>query len=441
MTATSTTTFSTPLDIGKRACQVIGARKITSMDPTIDGSQASDEISSCYDKLRTAELRRNNWVFAIKDCILRPIDQTTMQLVPAMYNPVKTYLFGSIVQGADGNYYEATAAVPLATPPGSGPPWTQYFGPMTVSGWGANTNGAIPPNWAIGTTYPTGASVLASDGNTYTSLVNGNIGNNPVGDNNVHWLLSGSPNTIAYFAGELVYYPNTAPTTVYLSLLNGNSDNPSTVPAFDPTISYKAGATVTYSATVYQSTTDLNLGNVPTGSAPWITVPVAQATEMMGPHWLKLDATIQSITLSYPIGSGPVEQSATRNVFMLPNGFLRKAPTSPKQGSTSFLGSPTNILYDDWIFESGFLVSSQVDPVFLRFIADIADVFLMDPMFCEGLACRIGFEVAEPLAQADNKKQQAGKQYTEFMTEARTVNAIETGSEEAAMDDWLSSRF
>lgn len=79
--------------------------------------------------------------------------------------------------------------------------------------------------------------------------------------------------------------------------------------------------------------------------------------------------------------------------------------------------------------------------MFLRFIADIADVFLMDPMFCEGLACRIGFEVAEPLAQADNKKQQAGKQYTEFMTEARTVNAIETGSEEAAMDDWLSSRF
>jgi hypothetical protein len=440
LTATSTTAFSTPLDIAKRACQIIGARKIISLNPAVDGSQAADEIASCYDKVRLAELSRNNWAFATRSVILRPIDANTYQLVPAQYNVAKSYLLGSIVQWTDGNFYTATAFAAVGTAPGAGPPWSQYFGPLTVAGWGANTSGAIPPNWSSGTTYNNGSNVLASDGNTYVSTINNNVNINPVGDNNVHWLLTGTPSVTNYFAGELVFYPNTAPTTVYLSLFNGNSQNPSTVPAFDPTIAYKLGATVTFSATVYQSTEDLNLGNTPNGSAPWIAVPAAQATQMMGTQWLKLDATVQSITLVYPIGSGPVEQSATRNVFMLPNGFLRKAPTSPKSGSWSYLGAPTNILYDDWLFAGGFIISSQVDPLFLRFVADVADVYTMHPMFCEGLACRVAAEVCEPLAQADTKKTLALKVYNQFMTEARTVNAIITGSEEPALDDWLAAR-
>ncbi|MGH7175273.1 MAG: hypothetical protein ACREGR_02870, partial [Minisyncoccia bacterium] len=386
--STSTTAFSKPLDIGRRACQVIGARLITSMDPTVDQSQAADEIATCYDKVRLAELERNNWVFATKDVILRAIDSGTYMLVPAAYDATKTYLLGSIVEWTDGNIYIATGAVALATPPGAGPPWTQYFGPMTVSGWGLDTtagqSGQIPPLWLIGTTYATGDAVLGSDGNTYSSISNGNVGNNPVGDNNVHWLLTGTASVTAYFAGELVYFPATNPTTVYLSLFNGNSLAPSAVPQYDPTIAYKYGATVQYSSVTYQSTTDLNLGNTPTGSAPWVTVPLTQATKMIGTQWLELDATVQSITLLYPVGSGPVEQSATRNVFMLPNGFLRKAPTDPKAGSFSYLGAPGNILYDDWVFADNFIVSSQVDPLFLRFVADIADVFSMHPLFCEG---------------------------------------------------------
>jgi diphthamide synthase (EF-2-diphthine--ammonia ligase) len=92
------------------------------------------------------------------------------------------------------------------------------------------------------------------------------------------------------------------------------------------------------------------------------------------------------------------------------------------------------------MFAGGFIISSQVDPLFLRFVADVADVYTMHPMFCEGLASRVAAEVCEPLAQADTKKTLALKVYNQFMTEARTVNAIITGSEEPALDDWLAAR-
>src|SRR6516225_2518489 len=43
--------------------------------------------------------------------------------------------------------------------------------------------------WNGGTTYAEDALVTGSDNNVYLSTINGNIANNPVGDNNVHWLL------------------------------------------------------------------------------------------------------------------------------------------------------------------------------------------------------------------------------------------------------------
>ena len=335
--------FLLPVDIANRGLQHVGEKRIAAFT---DSSKNASEVNFCYDKLRKAELQRNIWRFAIREAILRPVGATTMKITFAAYDATKTYLVGSCVTSG-GILYMANAAVPLATVPGSGNPWVQYFGPLSVSSWGANTNGVNPPNWVNSTTYAAGANVLGSDGNTYKSIANGNINNNPVGDNGVNWTANGTPNKTSYFAGELVYYPTVAPTVVYLSLVSGNTLNPSAVPAFDATITYNNMNTATFGPTIFQSSEDLNLGNTPVplwlvgttyaitnqvlasdnnlyssvaggnigfnpvgdlgvhwtlvGAAPWVLPPANQVDQMMGQNWLRLTkASVVSIQIIYP---------------------------------------------------------------------------------------------------------------------------------------------
>ena len=71
--------YTSPLDIGNRALDHCGGRAITSLT---DGSRNAAKVFETYDKLREEELRANLWVFATRQAVLRPIDVTTMELVP-----------------------------------------------------------------------------------------------------------------------------------------------------------------------------------------------------------------------------------------------------------------------------------------------------------------------------------------------------------------------
>lgn len=377
------TDFQTPVDIGNRALQHIGAKRIVAFT---DQSKNAAAISFCYDKLRKAELRRNVWRFDIRRAVLRPTDTTSMTFIPGAFDNAKTYLNGSIVSSG-GLYYQAQQPISAAggTPDTNVPAWLLYFGPKTVQ-----------PYDVTGTT--------------------------------------------GYYSGELVY-----DTTghVYLSLVSNNSAVPTAgPPAWDATVIYNKGQTVTQTAVVYQSTQDLNLNNTPTGTGAWVTIPVSQPDSPVGTSWLKLGAaSVTSIQIIYPLGSGPSTQSATRNVFYLPNGFLREAPQDPKAGSVSFLGAPSGLGYDDWEMENQVFVSREAFPIVFRFGADLAAVPLMDTMFCEGLACRIAAEVCEELTQSVEKIQTVASAYKTFMGEARTVNGIETGATEPPEDDYITCRI
>jgi hypothetical protein len=456
----STTAFTSEIDIGNRALQHLGALRIGAFT---DQSKNAAEIAACYDKLRLAELTRNVWRFAIREASLRPIDTTSVTVVPATYNPVSTYIFGSLVQWVDGNYYIATGPVPVNTPPGSGPPWTQYFGPLTAVPWGQSTGGTVAQPWSASTTYGAGAQVLGADGNTYASIVAGNLDNNPT-LNSLVWELIASPQTTAYQAGELVYFPPASPTTVYMSLVNNNTAAPNAIPVWDPTVFYNVGDTTVLpggpvefngdfayfngtqvfweSSNVWQSTVDLNINSMPANNNPnWENVPITQVDHMVGIDWLQLDSTIKSIVMFYPLGSGPLSQPSTPNLYRLPNAFLRQAPTNPKLGNMSYLGRPSNPMVDDWIFEGDYLISAFTQPLWLRFVADIADVFAMDAMFCEGLAARIAYEVCESLTQSSSKQAACAAAYKQFMGEARNVNGIIVGESEAPLDDYLACRL
>ena len=209
------TEFLTAVDIGNRACQHCG---VTRIDPTLgftEDSRQASEISFVYGKLRRAELQRNNWKFAIRRTALRPIETNTtnntdtLLLVPAMWVSTTTYFVGSIVADQFGTLWQSNIPNNLNNQPLISTTWDEYFGPMAVAAW--DTTG-----------------------------------------------------TTSYFAGELVYTAAGDGTNrVYVSLLEGNSDNPATGTAWISTSTYYKNQIVTFSSVAYMSLIDLNVNNEP----------------------------------------------------------------------------------------------------------------------------------------------------------------------------------
>lgn len=397
--------YQTPLDIKNRALQHCGVPRIAA---ATDDAKGAAETEFAYDKLRTAELRRNVWRFAIRKVALRAVNWDTMFLVPAAYQAANTYPIGAIVAWQNATYF-STVVVPINTPPDANPAfWTVYFGPMTVTPWSSSD-------------VPSG-----------------------------------------YYAGELVYVLLDDVVTVFMSLQTGNTDNPTTILPWDATKTYFKrdtislaplsvafngiqalfnGLPVYFNPALYQSVTDLNVGNDPLSTPQWELIPPTESDVMSGQNWLQLDAAVIHRRPVYPIGAGPQNQAATRNAFRLPSGFLRRAPQDPKAGAASYLGAPSGLAVDDWVLEEGWLISRDQTVIILRFVADVADVTLMDPMFCEGLGARLGLEICEPLTQSDTKLNTISQIYKTFMSEARAVNGIETGSVEPPLDDYITARL
>lgn len=455
--------FQTSLDVANEALQLLGVPRIGSFT---DDSKGASAVAFVYDKVRRAELQRNVWRFSTRTVALRAIDTTVMQLIPATWSPVATYPVGSIVSFG-GAVYQALQAVPVNQEPDTTAAyWDIYFGSMNVVPWTLLASQFGPAAWNTSQIYNQGNTVTGSDGNVYQALINGLLGVNPVGNGGAQWLNEGmsSTSTPGYFAGELVYIVNSgSPPTVYLSLENGNTDNPSMIAVWNAAITYNNGDTVvlsqtpvtyngvavTYNGTpvfylgqTYQSTEDLNLGNTPGASTAWEAVPANEVDIMQGQHWLQLNATLQSIRIIYPIGSGPSRQSITRNVYQLPNGYLKKAPQDPRAGSFSFLGSPGQLTPDDWVFQGNYITSgADSNVILLRFAADVTSISSMTSMFCNGLACRIATAVCEELTQSTAKLSMVANEYKTFMGEARMSNAIENGTDEIPLDDYLACRI
>lgn len=425
-------TFKAPVDIANRGLQHCGADRISDTLGFTEDSKNAEAVGFVYDKLRRAELRRNLWRFAIRRAMLRAIDTDTMILVPALYSAQTTYFIGQVVADSDGALWVSNTNDNLGNTPQNSAQWDLYCGPLTAD--------------------------------LYDS-------------------------TISYSAGELVYkYTGDGTYQVYTSLVGANTDDPATAQDWSATTTYNLDDVVTYSSVTYRSLTNLNLNNTPSASpAAWASGTTYALNDTVsgsdgvnytslgngnigndpttdaGVHWssagvltawattglpgtgslqwrLIQSAVLKPPSIIYPLDAGPVSQAATRNVYRLPANYLRPAPQDPKAGLSSLLGAPSGLDYSDWTFEGNYIVSRDSGPLMFRFVADIYDVTLMDDMFCEGLGCRIGFELCQELTQSNDKKQTIAAEYQKFMGEARAVNAIETGSEAPAIDDFIACR-
>jgi len=438
------TDFRTPVDIANRALQYVGSRRVSTLDAGTGGNyetKGAAEVAFCYDKLRRAELRRNLWVFSVKRAMIRHIATDTLLLRPPLFLTTKYYQPGDIVADTNGKLWTTMDPFTYNQTPGVGASWQPYFGPMTVS--------------------------LYDD-------------------------------TDLYYAGEAVYEQGSVAglTSAYIARTDTTTDAadvPSTVEAWDSTKTYGRGDIVSYSSANYISAIDLNLnytpssaqslwssttsysiGNTVVGLDGRLYTSLANANLAHEPYpedatywqaattppyvqaWVSVSGGVASntwryygngasdelatINLPYPIGASPSLRTANRNTFRLPAGYLRMAPQQPKAGSVSYLGAPTGLGYTDWEINGNFLISQESYPIALRFGADITDVSQMDPMFCEGLACRIALEICETVTQSGSKLENIAAMYKTFMTEARTVNAIEAGPTEPPIDDYIQCR-
>lgn len=426
--------FRTPVDIANRALQHLGQTRISETLGFTEDSNRASAMSFAYDKLRRPELRANYWKFSTRRAVIRAIDDTTMIIAPALWASTTTYRPGSIVTDEGNTLWISNFPENLNNTPGNSYFWDVYTGPLTAQ--------------------------------PYDS-------------------------TLSYHTGELVYkYTGDGTYQVYVSLQEGNSDDPATASTYDAAVTYMKDQVVSYSSVAYISLIDLNLANTPSATpGPWASGTTYSAAATVygsdgyvyssvggsnighdpitdaGVHWTNtgvlkpwtttigsvggtgskkwLQVTPLALTdffIMYPVGTGPSSQSATRNIYRLPAGFVRMAPQDPKAGSVSWLGGPSGLGYSDWLLEGDFIVTREVHALAVRFIADLQDVTAFDDMFCEGLAARMAMEVCEELTQSTAKVQATASQYTKFMNDARRANAIETGAIEPPEDDFIMCR-
>lgn len=258
----------------------------------------------------------------------------------------------------------------------------------------------IPAAWAVGTTYAAGAIVTDATGVYWISSVAGNIANIP-----------GAAPTAGYPAYWSQYF---GPVVANLW------DTALTYDAGE--VVYKAGSPRVYSI----SSKNANVALDPAAGAPWVAIGTVTADQL--------------ITFFQPAGPAKTVRTRARNMFPLPNGFLRALAPDPKVEDTSLLNTSAALQYNDFQFEGNYIISSASDPILLRFIADVSNVLEMDALFCEGLAARVGYEVCERLTQSNIKLQAIGSAYQTFMRQARLVNWLETGSTEPQEEEYELTR-
>lgn len=394
--------FQTPIDIANSALAMLRQPAIYSFaDPAVEAFQ----MGAQYDQLRLAELRRNTWVFATRRVWLRPISGTSMALAFPSWNSGTVYAAGDVV-----TYHNATwvalspntasaANTPGVTPSGNALIWDTYAGPTTCDIW----NGPIQP------------PAESTAGRLYPST---------------------------YDVGEFAYTtPGDGSYKIYRSLVNNNGNNPATVDQWVDSTNYTAGQVVSFSGTNYQSLVNFNANNQPP-SSQWTTTITSP---LVSNSWETMTgSSLAPLNIIYPVNTGPINDTATRNVFVLPSGFLRMAHPDPKANQYSWLGGPQPYQAPDWVLEGSYLISALPHPINFRFIADTQNVVGFDPLFAEGLAMRLAVQLAPRLADADTIGvviNAATRAYAAAISQARTVNGIEIGAQTPPESPLITCRY
>lgn len=159
--------------------------------------------------------------------------------------------------------------------------------------------------------------------------------------------------------------------------------------------------------------------------------------------WQYISGSLSPLTFIYPVQAGPAEDTRTLNAFKLPANYLRMAPADPKNGGIGWLGAPSGgVWYDDQVIEADLLVTQQIQPIIIRFVADIYDVTLFHDLFAEAFAADLA-KAGQPILQPKRNDlfARAKAVYDSAIDDAVRINALEMASVEPPVDSLITCRL
>jgi hypothetical protein len=453
--------YLSPMDIMNKALVELGSEPIKSVNEI---SKNNRIMSALYPLTLKAELERNIWASSIKKCALYPLTETTVEVHFEPWNSGLAYLQGQVVADDQCTYWRSKRSFNLNNPVAPGPWWEQYFGPLTADVWNKSgytdyAGNSQPQTYWSGDLvymYVQGPGPGAADANANADALGLVVFSS-------NWNGNGeTPNVPEVWSATQVYDSDIivadANGNLWRSLITANLNNePLAAPAaYSAGTSYSTGQTATGSDNfVYQAkqavtgvdpvvdAADEQTYWEPAQTAPfvnaWTQQPALPFPAASG--WTPQICSVSSTRIGYPIGTGPIEDSLSRNVYRLPAGWLREAPQDPTQGSVNYLGAPSGIALTDWNIEGNYLTSRNGSPILYRFSAMIQDVCQLSAMCARGIALSLAMDACESITQSTEKLTKIEEKYKALMGDARTVNGIITGADEPPLDDLITCRL
>ena len=443
--------YANEWDIANRALGHLGAPPVYS--PT-ENSKNARIMSQLYHKVRQYEMRRNVWRFATRRVALRAMTPTTMKFTPETWQQYNVYVQGSIVNYNGVNYISTTAENVNNIPGQVDGAWENYFGPLTADAWNSGTT-----YWMGELVYmavPAPGGISGQDANSQAGLTGLVVFSSRYANN------ADTPNAPFTYVATQSYNQDDVVSdgsgNMWRSLIPANLGNAlSAAPAvWNSGTAYSTGNTVTggdgYVYKAVQGNTNVEpvndaANNTETNWTPATVAPFINAwTQIPGNwqadyQWAVQNGTLTSMISLWPVGTGPITDTSTRNAYYLPSGYLREAPQDPKAGITTYLGSPTGLTYSDWLFEGDYITTYMSQLIIFRFCADITQVSKFDPMFCEGFALGLAIDACEEITQSADKMNRLMGLYNKRMSEARIVNGIEASADAPPEDDYVTTRL
>ena len=405
--------FRTPIDIAKRACQNVGQFPLTTFQ---DDSRQADEVNTAYDDLRLAELSRHTWAFSIRRARVRPLTLSSQVWTPPTYSAVTTYTTGQCVNYAGGTYLNAQlypwilqAPTSVGQNPDVTAAWSHMFSSMIAdifdngATYAAGELSLVPALYAGGTTYALSAIVSDSNGLFWVSLQAANTGHTP-STSPIWWTRWITQSSGLQATPPLPVIFQTAPS-IYLSIANNNGPVAPAIATTNPG----------------------SIGNL---------------------YWTLVGGTVAQLSILWPVGAGPVNSGTNFNLFPLPFGWLRPSIYYAKETAHPWLGAlygpgdaPDEYTYYGSYFSGpASMYMSNTPFIDLTFIADIADVTVMPPLYCESLALRIAKAIDGALTESKNV-QKLEREYNKVTGEAMRIDAIIQGTPTQPIEELIRVRL
>lgn len=137
-----------------------------------------------------------------------------------------------------------------------------------------------------------------------------------------------------------------------------------------------------------------------------------------------------AITRAQLAASSTAPLFARERYFPLPSDYVRLLPQDPDYNENS----------NDWQIEAGQIITDDSSPLNIRYVYNLEDPTIMDPLFREALSCKLALELCEELTQSNQKKESLRADYKMAIKEARRVNAILNIAAKPPEDEWVTIR-